>query len=310
MKVTQDSEPVESPPLTAEISKKNTITPIIKKEENIPAKLASKPQPKINEALEVVETVVEKIKKTSEENSETVKEKINEVNIITTEKEPIEVAVIDTKPDHANFDQMLQAYVSTSGVVNYRGWKNDLTKLDQYLAELSQNEPSSSWSRSEKMAYWINLYNAGTVKLILDNYPLSSIMNIDGGKPWNRKWIKVGSNTYSLNQIENDIIRPRFGDGRIHFAVNCAAKSCPPLHNRAFTSSNLSGTLARLTRKFVNNTAFNQITKGKLNLSNIFNWYASDFGNIQTFIGQYTDIDINADAEVSFIDYDWALNGR
>lgn len=224
-----------------------------------------------------------------------------------TEEAPIEV---DQKPTHSNWNQLLQTYVSSKGVVNYSSWKENMAGLNDYITELGNDSPDKNWSRSEKMAYWMNLYNAATIKLILDNFPVKSIMDINNSKPWDKKWIKVGANTYSLNQIENDIIRPRFGDGRIHFAINCAAKSCPPISNKAFTASNVNSSLARLTRNFVNNTAFNKISANQLELSNIFNWYAKDFGNVKTFIGKYTDVAINADAKVSFIEYNWALNGK
>jgi len=231
-------------------------------------------------------------------------------NIGLNDQKPESQNIEIEKPDHLAFDQMLQAYVSNTGIVDYRNWKNDLTKLNEYLVELSQDEPNKNWSRSEKLAFWINLYNASTIKLILDNAPVKSIMDIDGGKPWDRKWIKVGSNVYSLNQVENDIIRPRFGDARIHFAVNCAAQSCPPLHNRAFTADNLNGTLASLTRRFINNSNFNVISENSLKLSNIFNWYASDFGDIKAYIKQYTDVEIKDKANIKHLEYDWSLNGK
>lgn len=224
-----------------------------------------------------------------------------------TEEMPVEV---DLKPTHSNWNQLLQTYVNSKGVVNYSNWKGNMTGLNDYITELGADAPDKSWSRSEKMAYWMNLYNAATIKLILDNFPVKSIMDINNSKPWDKKWIKVGANTYSLNQIENDIIRPRFDDGRIHFAINCAAKSCPPISNKAFTASNVDSSLTRLTKSFINNVAFNKISANQLELSNIFNWYAKDFGDVKTFIGQYTEVAINADAKVSFIEYDWALNGK
>ena len=124
---------------------------------------------------------------------------------------------------------LLRKYVNSSGKVNYKGFKSDKSKLDAYLKELENNPIQENWSKAKKMAYWINAYNAFTIKLIVDNYPISSITKLHGGKPWDVKWIKLGGQTYSLNNIENDILRPKYKDARIHFAVNCAAKSCPPL---------------------------------------------------------------------------------
>ena len=136
---------------------------------------------------------------------------------------------------------------------------------------MADNPVQSSWSRNEKMAYWINLYNASTVQLILNNYPTSSIQNINGGKPWDKRWIKSGSKTYTLNEIENSILRPQFKDARIHFAVNCAAKSCPRLMNKAFTASNLNSLLDENARWFINNSTFNDISAKKVEISKIFN---------------------------------------
>ncbi|MBK8705831.1 MAG: DUF547 domain-containing protein [Saprospiraceae bacterium] len=104
------------------------------------------------------------------------------------------------------------------------------------------------------MAFWINVYNVFTIKLIADNYPLKSIMNLDGGKTWDVERIKIGGELYSLNQIENEIIRPQFKDPRIHFALNCAAKSCPPLYDKAYLPSQLDQQLDERTRSFVNST--------------------------------------------------------
>jgi hypothetical protein len=226
------------------------------------------------------------------------------------EEAPAPIAVAKTAPDHSGWDAFLQSNVSSSGQVDYRSIKANPATLNDYLAELEQYPPQSSWNRNTTMAYWINAYNAYTIKLIVNNYPVSSIKDIDGGNPWGTKWIKIGGQTYSLNQIENDILRPRYGDARIHFAVNCAAASCPPLHNRAFTADNLNSTLQRLTRKFVNNKDYNTITAKRVELSKIFDWYGSDFGSVVDYINGYTDTALNSDTAVTFKEYDWKLNGR
>ncbi len=158
------------------------------------------------------------------------------------------------------------------------------------------------------MAFWINAYNAFTVKLIVDNYPISSIMKLDNGKVWDRKWINIGGKTYSLNNIENDILRPQFKDPRIHFAVNCAAKSCPPLLNRAWTAANLESNFEKQARAFINNPEFNKISAKEVEVSKIFDWYASDFGNLIDYLNKYSSTKINANAKVKFREYDWALN--
>lgn len=221
-------------------------------------------------------------------------------------KEPLEQG--DKQADHSIWDELLQKHVSPSGKVNYEGFKSDQARLKSYLDELSNNPIQSDWSRAEKIAYWINVYNAFTIQLILDNYPVSSITKLHGGKPWDVKWIKLGGKTYSLNQVENDILRPQYKDARIHFAVNCAAKSCPPLLNRAWTGDQLNTLLEKQTKAFVNNSKYNTISAKKVNISKIFEWYASDFGNLIEFLNKYSETSINKGAGVSYQEYDWALN--
>lgn len=213
----------------------------------------------------------------------------------------------NTAPDHSPWNQMLSTYVNGKGRVNYVGIKKNEAKLDAYLATLAKEIPASDWSRSEAMAYWINAYNAYTVKLILNNHPLGSITDLDGGDPWKVKWIKLAGKTYSLNNIEHDILRPKYKDPRIHFAVVCAAKSCPPIANRAFTAANLNSLLQSSTRAFINNSAFNQ-TKGTLKISKIFDWYKEDFGDVTAYLNKYLSVKIEGNPDVGFMDYDWSLN--
>jgi hypothetical protein len=211
-------------------------------------------------------------------------------------------------PDHQPWDELLQKHVSAQGRVDYKALKKDSKKLEAYLETLKKNPVRSDWSRREKMAYWINAYNAFTVKLILDNYPVSSIRDLHDGNPWDVQWIKLGEKTYSLNNIENDILRPQFGDARIHFAVNCAARSCPPLRNGAYFPQELDEALDEQTRKFINDPAYNSLSTRQLSLSKIFEWYASDFGKIRDFLNKYADSPIPETATVVYKEYDWGLN--
>jgi len=212
--------------------------------------------------------------------------------------------------DHSAWDVLLQKHVSTSGVVDYAAFKKDQAKLDAYLSSLAKQVPNSNWSRGEQMAYWINIYNAYTVKLIVKNYPTASITKLEGGKPWDKKWIKVGTKTYSLNQVENEILRPQFKDARIHFAVNCAAKSCPPLLNQAWTASNLEAKLEKQAKAFINNTKYNKLSKSAIQVSKIFEWYAEDFGKLPSYLNNYANQEISYNTKVSYLTYDWALNGK
>ncbi len=210
--------------------------------------------------------------------------------------------------DHQAFDALLRKHVSSSGQVNYAGFKADVVKLDAYIANLSANPVEDSWTRNEKLAYWINAYNANTIKLIVDNYPVAKITDLEGGKPWDKKWIKLGSKTYSLNNIENDIIRPQFKEPRIHFAVNCAAKSCPTLMNKAWLPNNLESDFEKMTKAFVNNSSYNEISSGGAKVSKIFEWYGEDFGDVKAFINKYSNTKINGN--LNFKEYDWSLNGK
>ena len=209
---------------------------------------------------------------------------------------------------HQVWDELLNKYVSNNGKVNYEGLKSETDKLNNYLMALSDNFIQSDWKRNEKMAFWINAYNAFTVKLILDNYPVKSITDLHGGKPWDAKWIELGGKVYSLNQIENEILRPRFKDPRIHFAVNCAAKSCPPLLNKAWRPDTLESLFEKQTKKFINNEAFNRLSEKEIAVSKIFDWYGVDFGDLIPFLNRYAGNNIDPNAKVTYQDYDWALN--
>lgn len=212
------------------------------------------------------------------------------------------------QPNHDAWNTLLQKYVTTSGKVNYKMLKADQTALNAYLNTLAAETPQTTWSRADKMAYWINAYNAFTVKLITDHYPLTKITNLDGGKPWDVKRIELGGKKYSLNQIENEIIRPQFKDPRIHFALNCAAKSCPPLYNRAFTAANLEKALTERTRRFLADPNANTLGVERVSVSKIFEWYAADFGKLPEFLSKYSNVAVQANAAVDYREYDWRLN--
>lgn len=214
------------------------------------------------------------------------------------------------QPDYTAWDAFLKKYVSTSGEVDYKSIKTNKKELDAITKALSNTSVLTSWSKNDQLAFWINAYNAFTIDLIVNNYPLKSIQNLDGGKPWDVKRINIGGKKYSLNNIENDIIRSQFKDARIHFAVNCAAKSCPPILNAAFFGKTLDSQLDAVTKKFINNAKYQTITASKLTLSKIFDWYAADFGDIVTFINKYSNLKVNKSSSISYKEYDWGLNGK
>ena len=208
---------------------------------------------------------------------------------------------------HDAFDALLKKHVSAVGNVNYKNFKKDASALESYIKMLSENAPTDKAAKAEKMAFWINLYNALTIKTILDNYPLSSIQKLDNGKPWDVKKITICDKKYSLNDIENNVLRP-MGDARIHFAVNCAAKSCPPMANQAFTAANLNNLMDTRARKFVNNPKANELNGAEIKVSKIFEWYGKDFDKIPDFINRFASVKVKTDVKVGFKDYDWSLN--
>ena len=209
---------------------------------------------------------------------------------------------------HKQWDSLLEQYVDKQGNVNYKALHKDQDALDSYLEHLAEQEAQDNWSKSEILAFYINLYNAATVKLILQNYPIKSIRDIK--QPWRRNWIRVGEEVLSLNQIEHKILR-KMNEPRIHFALNCASASCPKLLNTAFKAATLEEQLDKVTREFINDPGKNEINTDRIALSALFKWYKSDFtgeGSLLNYINRYTDQSILADAKVKYLKYDWSLN--
>ena len=211
--------------------------------------------------------------------------------------------------DHSEWDRLLKKHVNNEGDVDYRNFQKDSLALKSYLKMLSQNPPSKDWNVQELLAYYINLYNAGTVELILKNYPLKSIKDIN--RPWSKARIQVGNDRISLGEIENGILR-KMNEPRIHFAINCASFSCPKLMREAFTPNKIEEQLERATKEFINSDK-NKLSKSALQLSSIFNWYKKDFKldgktDVIGFINQYSQIKINRSAKISYKHYNWNLN--
>ena len=209
---------------------------------------------------------------------------------------------------HLQWDSLLQKHVDQHGNVNYQGFLKEQQNLNDYLSYLSQHSPTKAWSTKEQLAYYINLYNAATVALIISEYPIKSIKDIKN--PWGKKWILLHDKKVSLNDIEHKILR-KLNEPRIHFAINCASTSCPPLQNQAFTTNILEQQLQEATVNFINSPKYNKITKDKLSLSLIFKWYKKDFtanGSLTDYISQYHKEDIDENPTITYLDYDWSLN--
>lgn len=211
--------------------------------------------------------------------------------------------------DHNVWDQALLLNVSEDGKVDYNGFMRDSSQLYAYFARLSENTPKENWTREEKLAYWINAYNAYTIKLVIDSYPIKSIKDLED--PWDKKFFKIDGEWYSLGELEHKILR-KFGDPRIHFAINCASFSCPVVWNRAYTADNLNNALDVQTKKFINDPARNIITQEEVNVSKIFTWYKKDFkvngGDVTDFINRYANVKIANQPKKGYKEYDWSLN--
>lgn len=208
------------------------------------------------------------------------------------------------------WDNLLVKYVSKDGTVNYKGIKAD-PSFALCISTFQMSHPDEDWDEKKEECFWINAYNAFTVKLIVDNYPLKSITDLKD--PWDQKFIKLKGNTYSLNQIEHEILRPKYQDPRIHFAVNCASYSCPKLLNHAFMPMSLDKMLTQLAKDFLNDPKRNIITKEKGEVSQLFDWYKEDFtkhGDLIVFINLYSRVIMDRDAEIVFMEYNWELNGK
>ncbi|WP_166967179.1 DUF547 domain-containing protein [Yeosuana marina] len=212
---------------------------------------------------------------------------------------------------HELWDELLQKHVSSNGHVNYKSFKSEHKKLLDYIYVLSlmhKNKAFESLPKEEKLAYWINAYNALTIDLILRNYPVKSIKDIKN--PWQQRLWKSVDIKYNLDEIEHNILR-KMDKPRIHFAIVCASVSCPKLLNKAYTAKNLEDQLTQATKDFLNDTTKNSISTSNLELSKIFKWFGSDFtkhGSLIDFLNVYSDIQISNDAKIKFKDYNWDLN--
>ena len=210
--------------------------------------------------------------------------------------------------DHSGFNALLQKNVSAEGKVNYKTFKEDRTVLRMYLHALGRKTPTENWSKQEKLAYWINAYNAMTIDLIIRNQPIGSIKDIDN--PWKQSLWKLGGDMYNLDTIEHQILR-KMEDPRIHFAINCASFSCPVLLNEAFTAHSVDTQLEALTLGFINDTQRNTITPQAITISKIFKWFSKDFKKNQSlieFLNTYSTIKIQRNAKINYLDYNWELN--
>jgi hypothetical protein len=227
--------------------------------------------------------------------------------------------------DHSAFDRLLGRYLSldSTGVARFaygRVTPDDRAALRGYLNALAAIRVSGL-SRQEQLAFWINLYNALTIDIVLAHYPVRSILDIDispglfARGPWDKSLIQVEGEALTLNDIEHRILRPIWNDPRIHYAVNCASVSCPNLQNRAFTGATVERMLDSAARAYINNRRGARIEGGQLIVSKIYDWYQEDFGGSErgviAHLRSYAEPTLAAalvGARIDHYAYDWSLN--
>ncbi len=229
--------------------------------------------------------------------------------------------------DHGVWDRFLRAFVrpGADGInrVAYAKAKEEgLVALRGYLDALAA-QPISRFRRAEQKAFWINLYNALTVKVVIDHLPVASIRDIDLGGggffssgPWDKKLIEIEGEPVSLNDIEHRILRPIWRDPRLHYALNCASLGCPNLATRAYVPGRLEEMLIQAAKAYINHPRGVRVDNGEITPSKIYDWYAEDFGDEQGLLGhlrQYASSDLETRLMpakgIGDYDYDWGLNG-
>ena len=231
-----------------------------------------------------------------------------------------------TNIDHSTWSTVLSRHVvpSSDGINRFAYDKLANSPLDKkllrdYLQNMAQIE-ISQYNRDQQLAYWINLYNAITIAVVIEAFPVESIRDISDGLfssgPWDRELMQVEGEMLSLNDIEHRILRPIWQDPRIHYAVNCASIGCPNLQAEAFTAENVEVKLHSAAIEFINHPRGASVVKGKLQVSSIYDWFEADFGGSEVgvieHLRQYADADLKAALnQIDDIDndsYDWNLN--
>ncbi|RMF07913.1 MAG: DUF547 domain-containing protein [Alphaproteobacteria bacterium] len=227
--------------------------------------------------------------------------------------------------DHDPWDAFLARYVVTRNNMNLVDYhavdEADRAALDRYIASLEAT-PVDRLTREQQLAFWINLYNAATLRLVLEHYPVHSIRDIDispglfSDGPWGAKILTVAGEKLSLDDIEHRILRPIWRDPRIHYAVNCASVGCPDLARRAYQAETVDAMLDAAARAYVNHPRGIRIDNGRLIASKIYKWYAADFGGTEARViahaRQYADVALAVRltdmTRIHDYIYDWSLN--
>jgi len=222
--------------------------------------------------------------------------------------------VVDPDP----WTELLQTHVDSEGQVDYASWKSseeDVEKLESYLGKVAEADPEGH-DRSERLAFYLNAYNATVIASILDHWPTDSPQSIKGF--FKVKTHKVAGTSMTLDELEHELIRPEFGEPRIHFVLVCAAKSCPRLQRRALTSSNLESTLEAAAGAFIPRVT--ELDGESVVTSSLFDWFGEDFekaaGSVREYLAKYVEDEeleealADEEAEIDFHSYDWSVNAQ
>ncbi len=225
--------------------------------------------------------------------------------------------------DHSEWSDILSKYISELNGLNYFRYgqvtEDDFERLEDYIEDL-ESVAVTELDADQQFAYWVNLYNALTVWVILEHYPVDSIRDISFSLltrgPWKEEFVSVQDVDLTLDNIEHDILRPVYEDNRIHYAVNCASIGCPNLQNVAFTAENLEEQLEKAAREYVNHPRGARIEDDELIVSSIYDWYREDFGDSEIGViehlleyasGELAE-ELQEFDEIDDYEYDWRLN--
>ena len=242
------------------------------------------------------------------------------------EAEVIPISTFDHS--HAGFTLVLQEFVTLVGVtsyVNYRELKRNDAGLNHYLSQVSAVTKAQfgSFSEAQQIAFLVNVYNAFTLKLVIDHYPVESIKDIGGffGSPWKQKIVALFGKFFTLDDVEHRMLRKDYQEARIHFVLVCAAKGCPRLHNEAYHADELEQQLEGAARTFLRDTSRNRFDalQSRLYLSKLFSWFGGDFdrkyGSVRAYVARHISAQpvvqeqiVNGDISIAYTDYDWSLN--
>lgn len=208
---------------------------------------------------------------------------------------------------HQRWEGQLERYVASTGMIDYSDWKKEAHALSSYLKALEDHPPQAYWTTNDRKAYWINVYNAATIALVLEHYPLESIEEIDA--PWETEVFHLENRSLSLKAIESFLLK--MGDPRILFALHRAAVSSPVLSRQPYRSNTLEEQLQVATIKFLNDASKNECQKDKSQLSRIFLWYFKVFGSLEqklAFLKKNACKGVDHKTKFHYLPFDWQLN--